>query len=130
MPQPVGSTIDMLLNMSADTVIGALLLAVVIAAVTANSYSWLRRGKSDLTTILVALILVGNLACLVTGAGFIQWTSHSSRIGSPDRGQKNGQVSAPRRLVRPGVRWRRAASRRPARAELPANSQDPAISAD
>ena len=85
MPQPVGSTIDMLLNLGSDTLIAGLLLAVLIAALTAGAYLWLRRGKSDVTIILVSFILVANLACLVTGAGFIQWRSLSHRIGAPDR---------------------------------------------
>jgi hypothetical protein len=82
MPQPVGLTIDMLLNLSLDTLIGALLLAVLIAVVAAGAYLWLRRGKSDVTATLVAVSLVANLACLVTGAGFIQSRSQSHRFAS------------------------------------------------
>ena len=38
MPQPVGSTIDMLLKLDSDTLIAGLLLAVLIAALTAGAY--------------------------------------------------------------------------------------------
>jgi predicted PurR-regulated permease PerM len=100
MPRPIGSTIDMLLNVGADTLIGALILAVLIAVLTAGFYLWLRRGKSDVTTILVALILVANLACLVTGAGFIQSRSRSQLVGLLPNGRA---VHAPRRLVRPAT---------------------------
>ena len=80
MPKPFESTIDMLLDVGLDTLIGALVLAFMIAVVSASAYLWLRRGKSDVTALLVALIVVTNVACLVTGAGFIKWTSQSTQF--------------------------------------------------
>ena len=72
MPQVVGTTFEMLLDLDLDTIVGALVLAVLVAALTAGAYLWLRRGKSDVTAMLVSLIVIANLACLVTGAGFIR----------------------------------------------------------
>jgi hypothetical protein len=114
MPQPVGSTIDMLLDLGLETLVGALVLAVLIAMLTAGAYFWMRRGKSDTTAILVTLIVVANLACLVTGAGFIESRSHFRRFGpsllrtgSHGSDQENGQVGVSRRSVRSVHRWRR-----------------------
>ena len=113
MPQPIGSTIDLLLDLGPEMLIGALILAALIATVTAWGYSWLRRGKPDATTILVALIIVGNLACLTAGAGFVrsrstflQLRSTSDRTGSVAGGQESEQRNAPHRRGRPATRWR------------------------
>ena len=77
MPQVVGTTFEMLLDLDLDTIVGALVLAVLVATLTAGAYLWLRRGKSDVTAMLVSLIVIANLACLVTGAGFIRSKSQS-----------------------------------------------------
>jgi predicted PurR-regulated permease PerM len=97
----------MLLDVGLDTLIGGLLLAVLMAMVTASAYLWLRRGKSEVTAILVALILIANLACLVTGASFIDAKSQTSkmqpvlsRIGSLNAGREPWQTGAPRRSGR------------------------------
>jgi hypothetical protein len=118
MPQPIGSTIDMLLDVGLDALVGALILAVLIATLTAGAYFWVRRGKSDVTAILVALIFVANLASLVTGAGFIASKSRAiqlgpalHRIGRLGNSQENGQVNVPRRFAGSAARWRRASSR-------------------
>ncbi len=124
MPQPVGLTIDLLLDLGPETLIGALILAVLIATLTACVYSWLRRGKSEATTILVALIIVANLACLTAGAGFIrsrssflQVKSRSDQTGSLGDGQENEQGGEPRYVGRSAPRWRRTsrAGRNPAK---------------
>jgi hypothetical protein len=133
MPQPVGSTIDLLLDLGPETLIGALILATLIATVTAWVYSWLRRGKPDATTILVALIIVANLACLTAGAGFVrsrsnflQLRSISDRTGSFAGVQEDEQRDAPRRRGRPGPRWRQASQvgRAPAK-RVPAGEAAP-----
>jgi hypothetical protein len=129
MPRPVGSTIDMLLDVSLDTVIGAMFLAFLIAAMTAGAYLWIRRGKSDATGILVALILVANLACLVTGAGFSQSRSQSRRIGSGYSSQANGKINASSRSVRSGNRSRRTSFSQAIPAKRSVNSEDaPSVS--
>jgi hypothetical protein len=119
MPQPVASTIDMLLNVGVETLIDALLLAILIALPTAGAYLWLRRGKSDVAAILVAVILVANLACMVTGAGFIHSRSQSQRIGSLPGGQA---ISQSPRVLRPVIRGRQTASSRHASAKRIVNS--------
>jgi hypothetical protein len=98
----------MLLNVGLETLIGGLILAVLIAVLTAGAYLWLRRGKSDVMTILVTLILVANLACLVTGAGFIQLRSSSVYVGPRGSGQENRKISAVSRFARPAHLERRA----------------------
>jgi hypothetical protein len=118
MPQPVGSTINMLLDVGLEPLVGALVMAVLIATLTAGAYFWLRRGKSDVTAILVALIVVANLACMVTGAGYIASRSRglklgveSAPIGTIANGRENGQVDVPRRFAGSAARWRRTSSR-------------------
>ena len=104
MPKPFESTIDMLLDVGLDTLIGALVLAFMIAVVSASAYLWLRRGKSDVTALLVALIVVTNVACLVTGAGFIKWTSQSTQFRIALR--------RPSPLASGHERWQNSMSRR------------------
>jgi hypothetical protein len=128
MPQPVGATFDMLLDVGAETLIGGLILAVLLAVLAASAYLWLRRGKSDVTVILVSTVLVANLACLVTGAGFIQSRSSSRRIGLRGGGQENRKVSASRRVARPATQWRRTSSPRRAPAKQAVNSEDAPVS--
>jgi predicted PurR-regulated permease PerM len=112
-PKPFESTINMLLDVGLDTLIGALILAVLIAMVTASAYLWLRRGKADVTALLAALIVVTNVACLVTGAGFIEWRSRSTksdlalaRPGLFASGHERWQNNISRRSER-HPRWRR-----------------------
>jgi hypothetical protein len=134
MPQPVGSTINMLLDLGLEPLVGALVFAVLIATLTAGAYSWLRRGKSDVTTILVALIVVANLACMVTSAGYIASRSRGLRLKDepgPTRpflnGQENGQVIVPRRFSSSAARWRQISSRGRAAARRLANSEEVAV---
>jgi hypothetical protein len=135
MPQPVGSTIDMLLDVGLETLIGGLVLAVLIAMLTAGAYFLLRRGKSDVTVILVALIVVANVACLVTGAGFIESRSHARRFGpsllragSNGGDHENGQVGVSRRSVRSAHRWRRTSLPAHAAPKRLSNSEAAAVS--
>jgi hypothetical protein len=107
LPQSIGSTIDMLLVVGLDTLIGALVLAVLIAALTAGAYLWLRRGKSDVSAVLITLILLANLTCLVTGAAFIQSKHSLKRTGPIVVGQEDGTIHMPRRGGRPDTAWRR-----------------------
>lgn len=119
MPESVGSTIDMLLELDRDTIIGAIILAFLIAALTAGAYLWLRRNKSDVSSILVSLILVANLACLATGAGFAQSRSPGIHAGSP--GAARHEI--PRHPGRHGTSWRRTSHPRPAPADRPASDE-------
>ena len=108
MPQPVGTTIDMLLELGQDAIIGALVLSVLVAALTAGAYLWLRRGKSDVTAILVSLIVIANLACMVTGAGFIQSRLQSAPPGTLIGGQRGTVTASHHHLGWDGTIWRRA----------------------
>jgi hypothetical protein len=134
MPQPVGSTIDMLLDVGLETLIGGLVLAVLIAMLTAGAYFLLRRGKSDMTAILVALIVVANLACLVTGAGFIESRSHFRRFGpsllrtGSHGSDQNGQVGVSRHSARSVHRWRRTSLPAHAAPKRLSNSEAAAVS--
>jgi hypothetical protein len=111
MPESVGTTVDMLLDLDRDTIVGALVLAVLIAAMTAGAYLWLRRGKRDVSALLVSLLAIANLVCLVTGAGFIQSRSRLRRIvvvpsaSATDR--PGAFVEARRRSGRESGLWRR-----------------------
>ena len=135
MPQTVGSTIDMLLDVGLETLVGALVLAVLIAMLTAGAYFWMRRGKSDTTAILVALIVVANVACLVTGAGFIESRSHIRRFGpsllrtgSHGSDQENGRVGVSRHSARSVHRWRRTSLPAHAAPKRLSNSEAAAVS--
>ena len=114
MPQSMQSTIDMLVDAGVETLISALVLAFLIATLTAGTYFWLRRGKSDGTAILVSLIVVANLACLMTGARFIESRTHVAELraalrqsGSLVRGQAYGHLRMSRFPDRSAHRSRR-----------------------
>jgi hypothetical protein len=124
MPQVVAETFDMLLDLGAETLIGALFLATLLALLVASVYLRLRRGKSDVMMLLVSMILVANLACLVTGASFVQSKDSPRRIGPYGGDQANQRVSAPRRFAHPGTTWRRPFSPRRAPAKQPVNSDE------
>jgi hypothetical protein len=119
MPRAIGTTFDMLLDLNLDAIIGAMVLALLIATLTAGAYYWLRRGKSDVTAVLVSLIVIANLACLVTGAGFIQ----SRRSQSPHpavlpAGRQGAFATSPRRPGRDATAWRRTDSLRRGRPDV------------
>jgi hypothetical protein len=113
MPRAIGTTFDMLLDLNLDTIVGALILALLIATVTAGAYHWLRRGKSDVTAVLVSLIVIANLACLATGAGFIQsrW-SQSPHPVVLSASQQKAFATSPHRSGRDATAWRRTGSPR------------------
>jgi hypothetical protein len=134
-PKSFETTTDMLLDVGLETLIGALVLAFLIAVVTAGAYLWLRRGKSDVTAMLVALIVVANLACLVTGASFIESRSHFALRGPVLRpagplssGHDRWQVSMSRRFDRHGDRSRRNSAPDRAVANRNASGERAAIS--
>ena len=113
MPRAIGTTFDMLLDLNLDAIVGAMVLALLIATLTAGAYHWLRRGKSDVTAVLVSLIVIANLACLVTGAGFIQsrW-SQSPHPAALPAGRQGAFATSPRRPGRDATAWRRTDSPR------------------
>ena len=117
MPQVFGTTIDMLLELGQDAIIGAMVLSVLVAALTAGAYLWLRRGKSDVTAVLVGLIVIANLACLTTGAAFVRSRSRSAQSVAPSGGRRETIAAAPRRFGRDAGAWRRTAGPRRGRAD-------------
>ena len=113
MPRAVGTTFDMLLDLNLDTIVGAMILALLIATLTAGVYHWLRRGKKDVTAVLVSLIVIANLACLVTGAGFVQ--SRSAKSPHPavlPTSRQGAFATSPRRPGRDATAWRHTNSPR------------------
>ena len=117
MPQVFGTTIDMLLELGQDAIIGAMVLSVLVAALTAGAYLWLRRGKSDVTAVLVGLIVIANLACLTTGAAFVRSRFRSAQSVATASDRREALAAAQRRSGRDGGAWRRAAGPRRPRAD-------------
>ena len=107
MPQVFGTTIDMLLELGQDAIIAAMVLSVLVAALTAGAYLWLRRGKSDVTAVLVGLIVIANLACLATGAAFVRSRSQSAQSVATAVGRREAIVAGPHRSGRDAGAWRR-----------------------
>jgi hypothetical protein len=106
-PQPVTTLLNMVLDVGMEPLIGALILAFLLAALTASTYMWLKRGKPDVKVLLVTLILGANLACFATGAGFIHWKFSANRarlvVDQPRRG-----AGVARRFAGHDTRARRA----------------------
>jgi len=107
MPQSIEKTLDMLIDLGPDTLIKALFLAALLALMAAYPYHWLRRGRSEMMGTLVSLFLVGNLACLVVGAAFIQLRGPYRDLALRQAAQKNPRAPEYRRAGRPAA-WRRA----------------------
>ncbi len=82
-------TIDYVGNLPPAAVIGALLLAFVIALTAVGVYRWLAGRKPDALMLLVCLVLLGNLACTLAAVGFVQSTVPTIRLierrGRPPR---------------------------------------------
>src|SRR5262249_30006996 len=108
MPKAMGTTMDMLLDVGLDTIVGALILAFLIALVTAGAYFLVRRGTTRCTTKRVTFVLTAKVACLVTGAGFIQSRSASARRDRAIVDRVSRNANEPRHRVRPATKWRRA----------------------
>jgi hypothetical protein len=129
MPQSVEMTFDMLVDLGADTLIKALFLAALMALMAAYPYLWLRRGRSEMMGTLISLFLVGNLACFVVGAAFIQLRDPYRSYALRQAAQNNRRVPEHRRAGRP-IAWRRASFPRPAPARPPADYEAPPASPD
>jgi predicted PurR-regulated permease PerM len=84
-----GRAIEYLSDLPPAAFIGALLLALAIAATTAATYRWLARRKPDASMLLVCLILLANLACILAAAVFVQSKVPTVRViergGRPPR---------------------------------------------
>ena len=65
-------TIGFLSDLSPEALIGALLLALVIALTTAGTYRCLTGRPPAGLLLLVCLVLVANLASILTAVGYVQ----------------------------------------------------------
>jgi hypothetical protein len=87
--EQVERTIDFVGNLPPAAVIGALLLALVIALTTVGAYRLLAGRKPDALMLLVCLVLLANLACTLAAIGFVQSTVPTVRLierrGRPPR---------------------------------------------
>jgi hypothetical protein len=73
-------TIEFLDDLPPAAIIGALLLALVIAVTTAVTFRWLAGRKPDAFTLLVCLVLLANLACILATVGYVHSTVPTLRL--------------------------------------------------
>jgi predicted PurR-regulated permease PerM len=82
-------TTEFLGDLAPEAIVGALLLALVIAMTTAGTFRWLARRKPNASTLLVCLVLLANLACILATLGYVQSTVPTVRLierrGRPPR---------------------------------------------
>jgi hypothetical protein len=71
---------NFLMDLAPEELIGAVMLALLLAAVMTGIYCALRRRKSDAATLLVPLMLVGNLAGMLVGASYIRTLMYGARF--------------------------------------------------
>ncbi len=78
---------DVLLSQTPETLIGALFLALLMAAAVAGSYRLLIRARPQMTEALIPIILASNLVALALGATYL-------RLSYPLEGQDNAHRDA------------------------------------
>jgi hypothetical protein len=67
-------TSDLVMDLPPDTLVGAMLLAMVAALGAASAYRWMARPKPSSLTLLVFLVLLANLACIIATVSFVHST--------------------------------------------------------
>jgi hypothetical protein len=72
MQRYVNSTIDVILDRTADELIGGVLVALLLSLALAGAFALLRRKISDATTLITCLALAANLAGMTLAAGFVR----------------------------------------------------------
>jgi apolipoprotein N-acyltransferase len=65
-------TSDLVMDLPPETFVGAMLLSLVVAMLTAGAYYWLAQRKPTSLTLLVCLVLLANLACVVATVHLVQ----------------------------------------------------------
>src|SRR3954447_13250452 len=101
MQRYVNSTIDVMLDRSADELIGGILVALLLSLAVAGAFALLRRKISDATTLITCLALAANLAGMALAAGFV--------VGAVRQGMRSNRGFRPG-LAPPAVVGDRGAS--------------------
>jgi hypothetical protein len=67
-------TSDLVMDLPPDTLVSAMLLALVAALGTASAYRWMAQSKPNSLTLLVFLVLLANLACTIATVSLVHST--------------------------------------------------------
>jgi hypothetical protein len=82
-------TTDSVMNLPPDTLIGAILLALVVAIGTAGAYHYMAQQRRSSLTLLVSLVLSANLACIIMTVSLVESRVPTVRLvaqrGRPSR---------------------------------------------
>jgi hypothetical protein len=82
-------TTDSVMDLPPDTLVGAILLALVVAIGTACAYRWMARQRSGSLTLLVCLVMSANLACIIVTVSLVESRVPTVRLvaqrGRPSR---------------------------------------------
>jgi hypothetical protein len=65
-------TTDSVMDLPPDTLVGAILLALVVAIGTAGAYRYIAQQRPSSLTLLVCLVLSANLACIIMTVSFFE----------------------------------------------------------
>lgn len=74
MKRYVNSTIDVILDRTADELLGGILVALLLSLALAGAFALLRRRIHDATTLITCLALAAILAGMTLAAGFVRCT--------------------------------------------------------
>lgn len=79
---------DAVLDRSANELIGAVLLAVVVALIIAGLHALFRRKVSEPSTLVGGLTIVANIVCMVVAVGYVEalrkpWATSQGSVASP-----------------------------------------------
>jgi hypothetical protein len=104
---------DAILNRSPDELIGALLIAAVVAMVVAGLYALGRRKSSPSPTFVGGLCLAAGASCMALAAGYIEYAeSDGPSVSEPNRPAPSswpplgpGRVTPPRNWGVFGPGW-------------------------
>jgi hypothetical protein len=75
------SIFNVVVDRSAESLIGAVLIALVLALVVAGVYALLHRKVSDPTVLLTCLVMAANVAAMMVAGGYVR--TASMRMGRP-----------------------------------------------
>lgn len=81
--------LDLVIGLSPEELIGAILSALALSAATAGLYFLTRKKASDRFLLLVGLLIVANVICMALSAGYLQAREKSL---STEDGPFNGVV--------------------------------------
>jgi hypothetical protein len=116
--QQVVQTIAFFDEMTPESLVGAMFVALVLAVALVGAYHWMARRRSNASMLLICLVLLTNLTSMLSTVCLIQSRIPAVSMVGPSRGQRRGRFQfAYNHVTRPDA----DSGRRTSRPNSPAN---------